>query len=169
MRKRDDTALTDLEGAVLGFIASQGAVTGYAVAREFAASPSEFWSGSAGAVYPLMQRLTARGLLAGRSGARGRRIATWYAITPAGRAELKVWLLDIERAAGMGFDPLRTRMGFIGLLSETEQRRFLDAVVRRTAAKAAGDGLIGDAQSLKLNKSWFRARLAWLRKLGVKV
>ena len=168
MRQPDKTVLTDLEGAVLGYIASDGPVTSYAVGREFAASPSEFWTGSAGAVYPLMLRLTARGLLAGTPGARGRRRATWYTLTPDGRAELKRWLLDIDRASGMGFDPLRTRLGFMGLVSEVERRRFLDAVARRTAAKASGDEFIGDAQSLDLNKSWFRTRLTWLRKLGAK-
>jgi DNA-binding PadR family transcriptional regulator len=168
MRQRRDTTLTDLEGAVLGYIASAGAVTSYAVAREFAASPSEFWSGSAGAVYPLMQRLAAAGLLTGESSAQGRRRATWYTVTPTGHAEFKRWLLDIDRAAGMGFDPLRTRLGFMDLVSDAERRRFLDAVARRTAARASGDELTADAQSLHLNKSWFRMRLAWLRKLGAK-
>ena len=168
MRQRDKTVLTDLEGAVLGYIAGDGPVTSYAVGREFAASPSEFWTGSAGAVYPLMLRLTSRGLLAGAPGARGRRPATWYTLTPIGRVHLKRWLLDIDRAAGMGFDPLRTRLGFLGLVSEVERRQFLEGVAQRTAAKASGNEFIGDAQSLELNKSWFRTRLAWLRKLGAK-
>ncbi|SUS03319.1 Transcriptional regulator PadR-like family protein [uncultured Defluviicoccus sp.] len=151
---------------MLGYIASAGAVTSYAVAREFAASPSEFWSGSAGAVYPLMRRLEAAGRLAAESGARGRRAATWYSITPAGRVELRKWLLDIDRAAGMGFDPLRTRLGFMNLVSDAERLRFLDAVVQKTAARASGEELAGDERSLELNKSWFRMRLAWLRKLA---
>jgi DNA-binding PadR family transcriptional regulator len=55
------TDLTDLEGAVLADVATRGTATSYAVAQTFSQSPSEYWSGSAGAVYPLVKRLTATG------------------------------------------------------------------------------------------------------------
>jgi DNA-binding PadR family transcriptional regulator len=99
--------LSDLAGAALAEIASRGGATSYAVANAFAASPSEFWSGSAGSFYPLIKRLAAQGLLEARAGATGKRRHVEYHITAAGRSALDGWLLDARRAAGMGFDPLR--------------------------------------------------------------
>jgi len=157
--------LSDMEGAALGLIASAGPVTSYAVVREFVASPSEFWSGSAGAVYPLMRRLAARGLVVGRAGAQGRRKATWYTVTPAGSDALKAWLLDADRAAGMGFDPLRTRLAFASLMTDAERQDLLEGVTRRTAALADAGGPGETAEARELHQSWIDMRLAWLKRL----
>lgn len=160
-----DLELSDMEGAALGLIASEGPVTSYAVVRAFAASPSEFWSGSAGAVYPLMRRLAARDLIAGREGAQGRRKATWYTITPAGSDALKTWLLDADRAAGMGFDPLRTRLAFAALMTIAERQVLLEEVTRRTAALAEVGEPGETAEARVLHQSWIDMRLAWLKRL----
>jgi DNA-binding PadR family transcriptional regulator len=49
--------LSNLEGAALATIAGRGSATAYAIAKSLSDPPSEFWSGSAGAVYPLIRRL----------------------------------------------------------------------------------------------------------------
>src|SRR3954466_1827399 len=103
---RGPTMITDLEGAALAIIARDGSTTSYRLAREFASSPSQFWSGSSGAIYPLMARLRRRELVLGKPDATGRRKATSFSITAEGRRELETWLLDVDRAADMGFDPL---------------------------------------------------------------
>ena len=85
--------LTDLEGAALAEIARRGTATSYAVANAFSGSPSEFWSGSAGAVYPMIRRLTEKGYLQVHAAATGKRRKSDYSITDSGRAALEQWLL----------------------------------------------------------------------------
>lgn len=97
--------LTELEGSVLALIGGDTPVTGYALTRMTAESPSEYWSGSAGAVYPLVKRMAERGLVLAEFGNQGKRPRTSYSLTKSGRSALKRWLLDSQRAAGLGFDP----------------------------------------------------------------
>ena len=128
--------LTDLEGAALAEIAGRGVATSYAVARTFRESPSEYWSGSAGAVYPLLKRLMERGLLVADAGSRGRRAHTGYALSDAGRAALQAWLLDAKRASGLGFDPLRTRAVHMRLVSPQDLEQWLEQVRTEMQAQA---------------------------------
>jgi DNA-binding PadR family transcriptional regulator len=157
--------LTDLEGAALAEIASRGAATSYAVAQAFAQSPSEFWSGSAGAVYPLVKRLTVRGLLQPSKAATGKRQRVDYQITAEGRVALEAWLLDAQRAAGMGFDPLRTRLSFLHLVAAAKRRAFL-ADVRALSSDAAERPVFeGKPLMKKIHASWLNARAKWLAML----
>ena len=55
---------SELEGAVLGVIWQEGPCTAYTIRKQFVASPSPQWSGSAGAIYPLVRRLEKKRLLA---------------------------------------------------------------------------------------------------------
>ncbi|HRC58297.1 MAG TPA: PadR family transcriptional regulator, partial [Kofleriaceae bacterium] len=128
--------LTDLEGAALAEIHRSGPTTSYAVAKAFANSPSEFWSGSAGAVYPLIERLRSRRLLRATRGKDGARVRTDYSLTASGRAALRAWLLDARRAAGIGFDPLRTRVIHLDQVSARQRAAFL-AQVRAHLQQAA--------------------------------
>jgi DNA-binding PadR family transcriptional regulator len=117
--------LTDLEGATLGFIVRAGTCTAYAVRDGFRTSPSEFWSGSAGAVYPLIARLEKRGFLAAKADRKDGRMRRYLSATPAGEAALAAWLVDAERAAGLGFDPLRIRLFFADLIPPQKMQPFL--------------------------------------------
>ncbi len=157
--------LTDLEGAALADIARQGLTTGYAVAKTFAGSPSEFWSGSAGAVYPMIKRLEARGLLESVQGSDGKRARTDYRITDAGRHALRVWLLDADRAAGLGFDPLRTRAVHLDLVSAEERARFFDEVAERMRTLAQDDVWMDEPRLRRIHESVLAAREAWLKVL----
>ncbi|HZE88705.1 MAG TPA: PadR family transcriptional regulator, partial [Verrucomicrobiae bacterium] len=65
--------LSELEGATLGVVWSEQPCTPYAIRRVFQTSPSPFWSGSAGAIYPLVERLETRGLVRAEATMTGRR------------------------------------------------------------------------------------------------
>lgn len=162
MATNSDDKLTDLEGAALAEFARMGPTTSYAVAASFRASPSEFWSGSAGAVYPLTKRLFERGLLSGALSAQGRRGRTDYVVTDAGKAALMDWLLDGGRAAGMGFDPLRSRLIYLDMVSASEREALLAQV--ETWAKALAQQQIWTDRPLaqSVHEAWMRARLNFL-------
>ena len=59
--------MTELEGTVLGLIALHPESTAYEVRREFQKSRTAHWRASAGAIYPLIERLVKRDLLTARS------------------------------------------------------------------------------------------------------
>ena len=81
-------------------------------------SPSSHWSGSAGAVYPVLERLEARGLVRSRRADTGDREGWSCALTPAGRAALQAWLGPPfgPDVLALEADPLRTRAHFLGAL-----------------------------------------------------
>jgi DNA-binding PadR family transcriptional regulator len=153
-------ALTELEGAVLAVLSRIGPATAYQLKEAFRGSPSSFWSGSAGAVYPLAKRLETRGLLGSKDVSDTKRPRREFALTAAGGAALRAWLGDVERALDMGYDPLRTRLTFIDLLEEGARERFLDAVDARIMDPVPPDEL---PQTRRLHDLWLRARRSWLR------
>jgi DNA-binding PadR family transcriptional regulator len=157
--------LTDLEGGALAEIAKRGPTTSYVVAQAFAQSPSEYWSGSAGAVYPMIKRLAARGLLETEAAQDGRRQRVDYRITPAGRAALEAWLLDADRAAGLGFDPLRTRLVHLDLVAPERRTQFLNDVRTRSAEFAERPAFANVPLSQRVHRTWLTARAQWLAML----
>jgi DNA-binding PadR family transcriptional regulator len=120
-------ALSELEGCVLGHLWKHGPCTAYAVRKEMLDSPSSHWSGSAGAIYPLLERLEKRGAVVSRQDARGDREHSLYELTRQGRELLKAWLApSIERdLISIAPDPLRTRMYFLGALTARQRTTFL--------------------------------------------
>jgi DNA-binding PadR family transcriptional regulator len=149
--------LTELEGAALGIVLRAGACTPYALRRAFATSPSRFWSGSAGAVYPLVRRLERRRLLASRADRKDRRARRLVRATPAGRRAFEDWLLDPVRAADFGFDPLRTRLFYADLVPRTR----LEAFLARTAGgiSATRAPAVPEAPHVaRLHAAWRRLR-----------
>jgi len=105
--------LKNLEGGILGAIASQEPCTAYRVHKEFSNSPSLYFSGSAGSVYPAFRRLEARGLIKAKSVGTQLRPAKGYVLTKAGREVFQAWYLSPALAADGGFDPLRLRFSMI--------------------------------------------------------
>jgi DNA-binding PadR family transcriptional regulator len=120
--------LSELEGAVLGIVLIDGPCTAYAVRTNFSTSPSPHWSGSAGAIYPLIRRLQTRGLLISKPqqppGRRGR----LYQLTAKGRNALQRWLEPPlpDWVVGVPVDSLRTRVRFLEILSPAQRVGFLD-------------------------------------------
>jgi len=130
-RTKRNRPLSELEGCVLGCLWKRGASTPYAVRRLFLDSPSSHWSGSAGAVYPVLERLENRGLVAATHAPRGERQAWTYALTAAGRRRFRAWLEPPFAAELVSVppDPLRTRLSFLGVLGPAQRRRFLARAV----------------------------------------
>jgi DNA-binding PadR family transcriptional regulator len=159
--------LTDLEGAALAEIGRNGPTTPYAVAKVFADSPSEYWSGSAGAVYPLIKRLHERGLLKAADRTDGKRARTDYTLTPTGRSALRTWLLDARRAAEIGFDPLRTRVIHLDQVTAQERRTFLREVQAHLDAATQSEVWVDSPRMRAIHASVMAARQAWLQALKV--
>ncbi len=121
--------LSDLELVALGVVWKRGPCTSYAVMKELAGSPSSHWSGSAGAIYPAVKRLTRQGYLSCAADPVDRRGRRLYRIAPKGTAALKRWLVPPhpQAAALFTYDPIRTQTYFLGVLSSKQRAKFLDA------------------------------------------
>ncbi len=166
--------LTELEGCVLGIVWSRGPCTAYLARKVFVDSPSPYWSGSAGAVYPLLARLEDRGFVRAQAHRAGRRASRRFVITPRGRRMLERWLGPPLPAwiLGIPMDPLRTRMGFLAVLparrralflaeAERHARTHLENARKEMACTCAGGDLYDQFVSRGAVTS-LEARLAWL-------
>jgi len=120
--------MTELEGCVLGVVWLRGPCTAYVVRREFLVSDSSHWSGSAGAIYPLLRRLEEQKLIRATEGVWGAGTKKSFAITPKGLAELRGWIGPPlpQWTAKPTFDPVRTRVGFLSALPRRRRARFLE-------------------------------------------
>jgi DNA-binding PadR family transcriptional regulator len=125
----DKKRLTELEGGVLALIKLRGPCTPYAIRKEFLASTTPYWSGSAGAIYPLFRRLCQRRLIQTTRSTGDGRNGRLYTLTPAGTGALNKWLQPplTPLVIGSPPDPIRTRVGFFGLLSPKSRRAFVRA------------------------------------------
>jgi DNA-binding PadR family transcriptional regulator len=128
--------ITELEGAILAEIHHRGSHTAFQVRQSFRRSPSEEWSGSAGAVYPAIRRLEAAGLVEAKPMAGGRG-ARYLSLSPAGIAALNEWALAIERAAGIGIDPFRLRASLWLTLPNAQWVRLRDGLIEALREKNA--------------------------------
>lgn len=88
-----------LRFALLGLIADESA-SGYELTRKFEGSLQHYaWHAKHSQIYPELSKLAGDGLIeVAEEGARGRRT---YAITEAGRAALRAWLLSPPEAGGV--------------------------------------------------------------------
>jgi DNA-binding PadR family transcriptional regulator len=167
--------VTELEYCVLGIVWEGGPLTAYEVAKPFAESPSSYWSGSAGAIYPLVRRLEEKGLLRGKSAQWNSRKKRVLTITEQGLGALREWLAPpfSPSAGAASFDPIRTRVVFINALPPKARARFFEdaeRVVREqltgleelyTTQREAGTMQL-DALSTLGGMHELRARLVWL-------
>lgn len=162
--------MTELEGAILGLVRAGQDVTRYAIRRQFEISRSAEWSGSAGAIYPAIQRLQTGGLVAAQKQKDGRGTKT-YALTKKGLAAHDEWLCDVSRAGGPGMDPFRTRAALWGFLPPA-RRRALHAALQdtlralRDSYKAKNDLDPLDQITQELLLLQLDARLKWLKGQG---
>jgi DNA-binding PadR family transcriptional regulator len=166
--------LSDLEHTVLGIVWRDGPCTPYAVRSQFQRSPSSHWSGSAGSIYPVVERLQRRKLLRSSAQSQGKRASRAYTVTEEGRRTLVTWLRPPlpDEAVAVHFDAIRTRTFFLGALTPKQRERFLDDAAEKlregveTArryvdeVRASGDelGWLAARGGLLMT----RARLAWV-------
>lgn len=171
------SSLSELEGGVLGIVHESPGATAHGVREMFRQSRSSHWSGSAGAIYPLMKKLHARGLLAMSESQRGSAVRRAYKITPAGTKELRRWLGPplSPWVAAVTFDPLRTRMPFLGALSPAKQEAFLlnaaelleDELrqIRSVRGRARESEPFWEQMAAEGCQAIAQARLRWIRKV----
>ena len=126
--------LTELEGAILTEVGFRDRQTAFKVRQAFKSSPSFEWQGSAGAVYPAINRLVDKGLIAAETlpDARGTKRLS---LTVAGRAELAAWSMDVAGSLSIGADPFRLRAGLWQALEPDDQARHFTSLI--TAAGEA--------------------------------
>ena len=169
--------LTELESCVLGAIWQRGPCTAYAIRREFALSVTPYWSASAGSIYPVVARLRRLRLIEAERTRWGERTRARYAITSSGLAALRSWIgppIPSEVVAP-AFDALRTRVSYLGALSEAQRRRFVDRAIadirraladirERFAREPPVDPFDAIAESSVLDE--LEARLGWLGRLA---
>ena len=160
------TARTELEGAILSVISRRPGSTAYQVRKEFLDSPSAEWSGSAGSVYPAIKRLAAAGLVKRVAASRCEKLS----LTKSGKQELSRWVENVQRAAGPGMDPFRTRAGHILSLSTSKRKALLLSLQSEIETQRK---LINSLQStsddvekaaLELALALQTARLKWIKK-----
>ena len=119
--------LSHLAYIALGVISKEQPCTAYAVMRMFQTSGSTYFSGSAGAIYPLLKRLEAAGLVKAKRSKAGSRSRRHYRLTDAGKRALKRWLCAPipEEDVAFTVDLLRTRVLFFDALSKRDKTRFV--------------------------------------------
>ena len=169
-----DRAVTELENCVLCVIWQGGPLTAYEIAKPFVTSQSTYWSGSAGAIYPLVKRLEEKGLVVGATADWNTRQKRTFTLSPAGLEALRAWLAPpFEPSVGaVSFDPVRTRMSFLGALQPRARKRFLDDAKRVVGERLADLEKLYeeereaektfDALATRGGIYELRARLAWL-------
>lgn len=167
--------ISELEGVVLGIVATHRACTAYAVRAEIRRSPSTRWSASAGAIYPLLRRLEAAGLVRGTKDPEDGRGRRHLQLTPEGERAHKVWLLRASSpdVAAEIADAVRTRVFSLGALTPAERLRFardaLEALVAHLAVTRADlEEARGREDSLPYLAArggvlQAEARVAWMR------
>ena len=139
-----EARLTTTSYAVLGLLAMQP-WTMYALAREMRRNIRYFYPRAESRLYEEPKRLEALGLVRSDRADTGARTTTTYAITPAGRAELRRWLAEpVSKGPTLEFEVLlRVFLSPFGReadLRETlEQARAEIAGLIDLAARIAGE------------------------------
>lgn len=161
--------LSELEGSVLGVVAEVGECTAYRVRQIFRVSASAPWRASAGAVYPLLERLEGSGLIQSELREGDKRKSKILSISAQGRKVLQDWLSTLTPdLASPQPDPIRTRFCFLAQLAPAARREVVEqwlsatnrALVALSASKAEVDHFEGLAH--RGAERELEARAAWL-------
>lgn len=122
-----------LPHALLGLLAVAPR-TGYELTKEFAGELGRYaWQAGHTSIYPELGRLAEQGLVeVTHEGARGSRT---YAVTNAGRAELRRWLLT-PRESGKVRDARVLRLFLLSALDPADARIILERIAADTAREA---------------------------------
>jgi DNA-binding PadR family transcriptional regulator len=169
--------LSELEGCVLGMVWANQPCTAYFIRRVFLDSPSPYWSGSAGAIYPLVERLERHGLIRSEERMTGRRRSRHYVLTNAGRKGLNGWLkLLPDLVVGVPPDPLRTRVEFLAALPKRQRDVFLADAKKKVEAHLSEVEKHAERERMSGNRYAYlaargtlkvlRARLDWLGEIS---
>ncbi len=124
-----------LPHALLGLLAVAPR-SGYELTKEFAGDLGRYaWQAGHTSIYPELGRLAEQGLVeVTHEGARGSRT---YAVTDAGRAELRSWLLTPPGRGAKVRNEQVLRMFLLSALEPADARAVLERIAERTGQEAA--------------------------------
>jgi PadR family transcriptional regulator, regulatory protein AphA len=111
-----------LRHAVLGMLAVEPS-TGYELTQRFEVSLANAWHASHSQIYPELARLQAEGMV--EVVGEGARRSRTYAVTPAGRRELRDWLLATEPNRSQR-NETAVRWFLVALLDPEDRRTVLE-------------------------------------------
>lgn len=129
--------LTDHEGTFLSLVLRIQPTTAYQVTKVYEDSPVSNFNTSKGKIYPLIRRLEERGLLEKREVPGDRRGTEELFCTEAGKAAVRVWVLQIRDSHVLLDDPLRTKVQSFSLLTRDEQVAWIMEAKQRLLDKLA--------------------------------
>ena len=172
----DRKSMTELEACVLALIALEGPCTAYSIRKQFEESLTSTWHASTGSIYPLIRRMTERGLLDRHAVASDGRGSNELSVTPAGKKAAQAWLKAVPEWIGEpAADPIRTRLNFVRLLAPGERVPVIEQMVVATRAslrrversmdQLKAEGRDVDALAVSGAAYELRARLAWLKEV----
>lgn len=172
----DRKNLTELEACVLALIVREGPCTAYSIRKQFEESLTSTWHASTGSIYPLIRRMTDRGLLSRRDVESDGRGSKEIEATPAGRRAAQAWLRDVPDWIGEpAADPIRTRLNFFNVLAPEECGPVIERMMAATRAAATRTALIRDqmkasgktveALAVSGAHTMLLARLSWLEEV----
>ena len=165
-------SLTDHEGTFLSLVLRIQPTTAYQVTKIYEASPVNNFNTSKGKIYPLIRRLTERGLLAKQLVEGDGRGTEALLCTKEGEKAVRAWVRQIRDTHVLLDDPLRTKVQSFGLLTKEEQIAWI------AEAKALLHGKLAELEAYRSEVdvphkdflhdnavSMTRARLDWLDRM----
>ena len=117
----EDLSLTHAEAMALMTAYRFGPLTTYRLRRLYAEAPVASFSNSTGTVYPVVRRLTARGLIDAQPVEGSRRGAETLACTDIGRRALKAWVMSLGKEEAILTDTARSKLSCFTLLTPAER------------------------------------------------
>ena len=130
-------ALSEHESLTLAMIARFQPTTVYQVRKLLNASPTSSFSTSPGKMYPIIERLRARGLIEAERVAGDGRNTERFRVTKDGKAAVKAWVKAIRPVYLLPEDPLRTHASFADMLGKAERAKWRQALLTALHAKLA--------------------------------
>lgn len=143
-RQASDLTVTEFEGSVLGLISRTQPVLRYGLFKAFEQSPATGFR-SKGGLYPLVDRLIARGLIASSGKEKGNRGAK-LSLTALGHDALSEWVGRADPEQSLTSDPMLLRMLALGDLEPEDRLKWI------ADAKAS---LLVSKEQLKSNPETF--------------
>lgn len=133
-----DQPLKDLEAYILGVIGELQPCTSYRVMKFFLESPSVYYSGSAGAIYPAINRLEKRGLITSVPSGTKEKKSRKFSQTTKGKKQFSEWFDNPTLISDGGFDPLRGRVSLISKLSRPKRLEKIGTLFNAAKARLSG-------------------------------
>jgi DNA-binding PadR family transcriptional regulator len=164
--------LSEHESLTLAMIARYQPTTVYQVRKLLNASPTTSFSTSPGKMYPIIERLRARGLIESERVEGDGRKTERYRVTPAGKAAVKAWVKAIRPVYLLPEDPLRTHAGFADMLGKAERAKWRTDLLAALNAKLAeierfraerAEPSLAHAHDHALSVT--RTRIAWVERM----